>query len=70
MNIEEIVNGLKEQGLGEEEAMAALQEMLQKGEITEEDFQKAMEMLKTSSVAEEDEEKALAKKLYGEDLFD
>ena len=65
MSIEEIVKGLKEQGLGEEEAMAALQEMLDKGEITEEDFQKAMEMLKSS---EEDEERALAEKLYGMDF--
>ena len=67
MNIEEIVKGLKEQGLGEEEAMAALQEMLQKGEITEEDFQKAMEMLKSS---EKDEERELAEKLYGMDFSD
>ena len=65
MSIEEIVKGLKEQGLGEEEAMAALQEMLEKGEITEEDFQKAVEMLKTS---EEDEERKLAEKLYGMDF--
>lgn len=65
MNIEEIVKGLKEQGLGEEEATAALQEMLDKGEITEEDFQKAMELLKTS---EDDEERELAEKLYGMDF--
>lgn len=65
MNIEEIVKGLKEQGLGQEEAQAALQEMLQKGEITEEDFQKAMEMLKSS---EDDEERELAEKLYGMDF--
>lgn len=65
MSIEEIVKGLKEQGLGEEEAMAALKEMLEKGEITEEDFQKAMEMLKSS---EEDEERKLAEKLYGMDF--
>lgn len=65
MNIEEIVKGLKEQGLGEEEATAALKEMLEKGEITEEDFQHALELLKTS---EEDEERKLAEKLYGMDF--
>ena len=67
MNIEEIVKGLKEQGLGEEEAKAALQEMLDKGEITEEDFKKAMELLAAS---EEDEERKLAEKLYGMDFSD
>lgn len=67
MSIEEIVEGLKKQGLDEEAAEAALKEMLEKGEITEEDFSKAMELLKT---AEDDEEKELAKKLYGDDLFD
>lgn len=65
MNIEEIVAGLKEQGLGEEEAMAALKEMLDKGEITEDDFNKALELLKKS---EEDEERELAEKLYGMDF--
>ena len=44
MSIEEIVKGLKEQGLGEEECMASLKEMLEKGEITQEDFDKALEM--------------------------
>lgn len=67
MNIEEIVKGLKEQGLDEEHCEAALKEMLDKGEITEEDFNRALELLKT---AEDDEEKELAKKLYGDDLFD
>lgn len=65
MNIEEIVKGLKEQGLDEQAATAALKEMLEKGEITEEDFQKAMELLKTS---EQDEERELAEKLYGMDF--
>ena len=67
MSIEEIVEGLKKQGLDEEAAMAALKEMLEKGEITQEDFEKAVELLHT---AEDDEEKELAKKLYGDDLFD
>jgi len=67
MNIEEIVNGLKEQGLDEAACEAALKEMLDKGEITEEDFNRALELLKG---VEEDEEKELAKKLYGDDLFD
>ena len=67
MNIEEIVKGLKEQGLDDEAAMAALKEMLDKQEISEEDYQKAVELLK--GVAE-DKEKELAKKLYGDDLFE
>lgn len=67
MSIEEIVEGLKKQGLDEEAAEAALKEMLEKGEITQEDFDRAMELLKT---AENDEEEELAKKLYGDDLFD
>lgn len=67
MSIEEIVEGLKKQGLDEEAAMAALKEMLDKGEITQEDFDKAVEMLKQ---AEGDEEKELAKKLYGDDFFE
>ena len=67
MSIEEIVEGLKKQGLDEEAAMAALKEMLEKGEITQEDFDKAVELLKQ---AEGDEEKELAKKLYGDDFFE
>lgn len=67
MSIEEIVEGLKKQGLDEEAAMSSLKEMLDKGEITQEDFERAMELLKT---AENDEEQELAKKLYGDDLFD
>ena len=67
MSIEEIVEGLKKQGLDEEAAMAALKEMLDQGEITQEDFDKAVEMLKQ---AEGDEEKELAKKLYGDDFFE
>ncbi len=67
MSIEEIVEGLKKQGLDKEAAMAALKEMLDKGEITQEDFDKAVEMLKQ---AEGDEEKELAKKLYGDDFFE
>ena len=67
MSIEEIVEGLKKQGLDEEAAEAALKEMLEKGEITQEDFGRAMELLKK---AEDDEEQELAKKLYGDDLFD
>jgi uncharacterized membrane protein len=67
MNIEEIVKGLKEQGLDDEAAMSALKEMLEKQEISEEDFQKAVELLKGAA---EDEEKELAKKLYGDDLFE
>lgn len=67
MSIEEIVKGLKEQGLQEEEIKKSLQEMLDKGEITQEDFDKAMAMFGQST---EDEEKELAKKLYGDDLFD
>ena len=67
MSIEEIVEGLKKQGLDEEACMESLREMLEKGEITQEDFDKAVELLKQ---AEGDEEKELAKKLYGEDLFE
>ena len=63
MNIENIVNGLLEQGLDVESAVKALQEMLQKGEITEEDLNKAVELLKNK-------EKELAEKLYGMDFSD
>lgn len=58
MDIEKIVNGLLEQGLDVESAVKALQEMLQKGEITEEDLANAVELLKNK-------EKELAEKMYG-----
>ena len=67
MSIEEIVEGLKKQGLDEAAAEAALKEMLDKGEITQEDFDRALELLKK---AEGDEEEMLAKKLYGDDILD
>ena len=64
MQIEEIVAKLQEQGLDREAIEASLKEMLEKGEITEEDLQKAIQMLESS------EEKALAEKLYGEGIAD
>jgi len=72
MNIEEIVKGLKEQGLDDAAVEASLKEMLEKGEISEEDFRKAVEMLHLNEEQHDDEEdeKELAKKLYGDDLFD
>lgn len=69
MPIEEIVAKLQEQGLEKEAIVASLKEMLEKGEISEEDLAKAMQMLE-GAVSEEEEEKEVAKKLYGDDLFD
>ena len=63
MSIEEIVAGLKEQGLDAAGIEAALKEMLEKGEITQEDFDKALSML--SEKSEEEKEKELAEELYG-----
>ncbi len=66
MSIEEIVKGLKEQGMEDEAVKAALQEMLEKGEITEEDFQKALELLESVPAEEEAEsEEAYAERLFG-----
>lgn len=67
MSIEEIVKGLKEQGMEDEAVKAALQEMLEKGEITEEDFQKALELLESVPAEEEqaESEEAYAERLFG-----
>lgn len=69
MGIEEIVAGLKEQGLDDAGVESALKEMLEKGEITQEDYDKALAMLTDSSDASSDDaEKELAEKLYGMSL--
>ena len=61
VNIEEIVASLKQQGLGNDEILNALSEMLKEGKITEEDFQKAKDML-------EGEERETASDLFGVDI--
>lgn len=45
MAIEEIVAGLKEQGLDDVGIESALKDMLENGEITQEDYDKALAML-------------------------
>lgn len=65
MGIEEIVAGLKEQGLDDAGIESALKEMLEKGEITQEDLDKALALLGSSESSDEEQEKALAGKLYG-----
>lgn len=67
MSIEEIVAGLKEQGLDDAGIEASLKEMLEKGEISQEDYDKAIAML-GNSVSQEEEEKKLAEQLYGMEL--
>lgn len=65
MGIEEIIAGLKEQGLDDAGIESALKEMLEKGEITQEDLDKALALLGSSESSDEEQEKALAGKLYG-----
>jgi len=62
VNVEELVKNMKEQGLGYDEILKALDEMLQSGKITEEDFEKGkMELEK----ADKDE----ASKLFGVNII-
>lgn len=65
MGIEEIIAGLKEQGLDDAGIESALKEMLEKGEITQEDLDKALALLGSSESSDEEQEKTLAGKLYG-----
>lgn len=67
MSIEEIVAGLKEQGLDDAGIDASLKEMLEKGEITQEDYDKAIAML-GNTVSPEEEEKKAAEEMYGMEL--
>lgn len=62
VNIEELVKHLKEQGLGYDEILEALEKMLEEGRITEEDFEKA-------KVELEDTDKEEASKLFGVDII-
>jgi uncharacterized protein YqgQ len=55
MKIEEIVAGLKEQGLDEAAIQASLSEMLEKGEITQEDYDKALAMIAQEPVESEEQ---------------
>lgn len=57
MAIEEIVAGLQEQGLDEAAIQQALSEMLEKGEITQEDYDKALAMIANKPAAESEEQK-------------
>lgn len=61
VNIEELVASFKKQGLGNDEILNALAEMLKEGKITEEDFEKAKAML-------EGEERSDASDLFGVDI--
>lgn len=64
MQIEEIVAKLQDEGLEKEAIIESLKEMLEKGEISQEDFDKALGMLDSH------EEEELAKKLYGDDILE
>jgi len=66
MAIEEIVAGLQEQGLNADELAKALAEMLEKGEITQEDYDKALAMIAEQPAEElpeqeENEEEKMAR---------
>lgn len=62
VNIEEIVKHLKEEGLGYDEILKALEQMLAEGKITEEDLEKAKMEL-------ENDDKGEASKLFGIDIL-
>lgn len=61
VNIEELVENLKKQGLANDEILKALEQMVQEGQITEEDLEKAKAML-------EGGERKEASDLFGVDL--
>lgn len=61
VNIEELVENLKKQGLANDEILKALEQMVQEGQITEEDLEKAKALL-------EGEERKEASDLFGVDL--
>lgn len=60
VDIAKIIEDLKAQGLEADKILAALQEMVADGKITEEDLAKAQEIL-----GGEEQEKADAQKLFG-----
>lgn len=61
VNIEELVENLKKQGLANDEILKALEQMVQEGQITEEALEKAKELL-------EGEERKEASDLFGVDI--
>ena len=61
VKIEEIVKNLKEEGLENDEILKALEQMLDEGKITEEDYEKAKDLL-------EGEERETASNLFGVDI--
>lgn len=61
VNIEELVAELKNEGLENDEILKALEEMLNEGKITEEDYEKAKDLL-------EGEERETASDLFGVDI--
>jgi hypothetical protein len=66
MQIEEILNDLKNQGLSDEEIISSLEKMLEEQKITEEDFAKAKELLLN---VKEEMNKEEAQKLFGLDFI-
>ena len=61
VNIEELVAELKKEGLENDEILKALEQMLNEGKITEEDYEKAKDLL-------EGEERETASDLFGVDI--
>ena len=66
MNIEELVASLKEQGLGNDQIIASLEQMVQEGKITPDDLERARGMLEEAQP--EEQERAEASKIFGMDL--
>ncbi len=63
--IEKIVQGLREQGLKDEQIAAALDQMVKEGKMSQEDAEKAKQLLKQGQEENPENEEKEAERLFG-----
>ncbi len=65
MDVEKIVQGLREQGLKDEQIAAALDQMVKEGKMAQEDAEKAKMLLKKGQEENPENEEKEAERLFG-----
>ena len=65
VDVEKIVQGLREQGLKDEQIAAALDQMVKEGKMAQEDAEKAKMLLKKGQEENPENEEKEAERLFG-----
>lgn len=71
MELEKLIQEMQSQGTSNEQILQSLEQMVQEGKITAEDFERAKQLLQPQPQEQtnEEEEKANASKLFGMKLI-